>query len=188
MLTALSRKSMPARRLLGTLAVIQMSCAVLFGVDITYELWRDLSANDAMSPSTIAHLAVEVVAVLLLVLGYALSHRQMNLLRQAEDRQSVQLRSLRGHFDDIVMQRFGSWNLSPAESDIALLSLRGLKIAEIAHLRETKEGTIKAQLSAIFRKAGVSTRNEFLGLFLDDFLDFGAMEEGQTRARPSNAA
>jgi DNA-binding CsgD family transcriptional regulator len=54
----------------------------------------------------------------------------------------------------------------------ALLSLRGLKICEIARMRHTAEGTIKAQLSAVYRKSGISSRTELLALFMDEFLEY----------------
>ena len=41
---------------------------------------------------------------------------------------------------------------------MALLALKGLTIGEIAALRATREGTVKAQCAAIYRKAGVSGR------------------------------
>ena len=61
--------------------------------------------------------------------------------------------------------------------DVALLTIRGLSICRIAELRHTQQGTIKAQLSAIFRKAGVSSRTELLAMFMDELLDFGSQPE-----------
>ncbi len=167
----------PAARMLGLIALIQFLCALLFGIDIIYELHRDLISAPPPTWPQLLHLVVECFAVGLLWLGYVLSHRQMRRLRSAGTEQAYELQSLRGHFDDILLRQFAAWGLSKAESDIALLSLRGLKISEIAKLRATKEGTIKAQLSAIFRKAGVGTRTELLGVFMDEFLDFGASQE-----------
>ena len=49
--------------------------------------------------------------------------------------------------------------LSPAERDVALFQIKGLSVAEIAALRGTSEGTVKAQAAAIVR--GVSFVIEF---------------------------
>lgn len=158
------------------IALIQFVCVLVFGIDIAVELHNDLLGDQRLTLWQIAHLTIETAAVGLLVLGFYLSHRELRGLGHAEARQRDRLELLRGHFDDILVQKFEAWGLSKAESDIALLSLRGLKISEIAQLRKTKEGTIKAQLSAIFHKAGIGTRTELLGLFMDEFLDFGAMQ------------
>jgi DNA-binding CsgD family transcriptional regulator len=158
-------------------ALIQFVCALVFGIDIAVELHNDLLDDQRLTRWQLAHLATETIAVGLLLVGFVLSQREFHRLRHSEARQSDTLALLRGHFDDILVERFKAWGLSRAESDIALLSLRGLKISEIARLRETKEGTIKAQLSSIFHKAGIGTRTELLGLFMDEFLDFGATQD-----------
>jgi DNA-binding CsgD family transcriptional regulator len=157
-------------------ALIQFFCALAFGIDIAVELHNDLLDDAPLSGWQIVHLAAETLAVGLLLVGSVLSHRELRALQLLEERQRERLVVLRGQFDDILVKRFEDWGLSRAESDIALLSLRGLKISEIARLRNTKEGTIKAQLSAVFHKAGIGTRTELLGLFMDEFLDFGATQ------------
>lgn len=169
-----ARTSPPRARPFALIAAIQFLCASFFAADIGFELHNDLVNDRPLGRVALVHLVAESLATLLLVVGYVLSHRQFLHLQRIERQSSQTLRSLRGQFDDILTERFLAWGLSRAESDIALLSLRGLKIAEIAELRHTREGTIKSQLSAIFRKAGVSTRAELLAFFMDEFLDFGA--------------
>jgi len=71
---------------------------------------------------------------------------------------------------DLVEDRFGEWGFTPAERDVALFALKGFSIAEIAALRDTSEGTVKAQTNAIYRKAGVSGRPQFLSLFVEDLM------------------
>jgi DNA-binding CsgD family transcriptional regulator len=74
---------------------------------------------------------------------------------------------------DIMGERFDEWGLTPAERDVALFAIKGLSIADIAQMRETSEGTVKAQTAAIYRKAGVSGRSQLLSLFIDDLMDGG---------------
>ena len=50
---------------------------------------------------------------------------------------------------------------------------------EIARLRETSEGTIKAQTAAIYRKAQVTGRPQLLSLFIEDMM--GAERDAATR-------
>jgi DNA-binding NarL/FixJ family response regulator len=45
-----------------------------------------------------------------------------------------------------------------------------MSTAEIATLRNTSEGTVKAQTNAIYRKAGVTGRPQLLSLFIEDLM------------------
>lgn len=54
--------------------------------------------------------------------------------------------------------------LSSAEYDIAQLAVRGLSNAEIAEKRWVREGTIKQQLSSVYRKLGLRGRSALISL------------------------
>lgn len=92
--------------------------------------------------------------------------RQRNALRQ-------NLHALRQDFDSILQARFDAGHLTPAQRDVALLCVRGPRISEIARLRGSAEGTVKAHMAASFRAAGVRTRSGLIAVFMNDFLDFG---------------
>lgn len=80
------------------------------------------------------------------------------------------LRRASGAFMDLLAERLAEWRLTPAEADVALFAIKGLSTAEIAALRGTSEGTVKAQTNAIYRKAGVSGRTQLLSLFIEDLM------------------
>jgi DNA-binding CsgD family transcriptional regulator len=80
------------------------------------------------------------------------------------------LRRASGVFMELLAERFADWGLTPAEQDVALFAIKGLSTQEIAQLRSTSEGTVKAQTNAIYRKAGVSGRPQLLSLFIDDLI------------------
>jgi DNA-binding NarL/FixJ family response regulator len=130
--------------------------------------WGNLSLDG------IAHLTVELAIMGLLLLGFAMARRSHLDLSAQRDALEQNLRSLRADFDDIIEARFADWGLTAAQRDVALLSLRGLRIKDIAAMRNTTEGTVKAHMSAVFRAAGVRTRGEFVGFFMEEFLDHGA--------------
>lgn len=60
--------------------------------------------------------------------------------------------------------------LTGAERDVAMFAIKGMNVQEIANLRATSEGTVKAQTAAIYRKAGVTGRPQLLSLFIDDMM------------------
>lgn len=71
---------------------------------------------------------------------------------------------------NLLEERFAEWGLTPAEKDVALFAIKGLATPEIAALRSTSEGTVKAQTNAIYRKAGVTGRSQLLSLFIEDLM------------------
>ena len=56
---------------------------------------------------------------------------------------------------------------------MALFAIKGMNTAEIADLRQTSQGTVKAQSAAIYRKAGVANRAQLLSLFIDHLMQDG---------------
>ncbi|MFW2588166.1 helix-turn-helix transcriptional regulator [Sagittula sp. SSi028] len=150
----------------AALMLLQLICGLVL-------LWEVASSLFGVSyvplPWAVIEL-IEVGAILGLLAGTLVSAR---LLQRASARQSdaeARLRLASGAFMQVVEGRFAEWHLSPAERDVAMFALKGLSIAEIAALRETSEGTVKAQSNAIYRKAGVTGRSQLLSLFIDDLL------------------
>ena len=70
-----------------------------------------------------------------------------------------------------IQRQFDEWGLTPAESDIAGLMLKGLSLKDIAGLRRTSEATIRQQAQGIYRKSGLSNRAELSAYFLEDLYD-----------------
>ena len=51
-----------------------------------------------------------------------------------------------------------------------IMMLKGLSFREIAELRETREKTVRQQASSVYRKSGVTSRNELAAWFFEDLL------------------
>ncbi len=113
---------------------------------------------------------IEIGAAIGLVLGMVLGalalHRALARQRVVEG----QLRAASGAFMELLEERFSEWALTPSERDVALFLVKGLSTREIAGLRSTSEGTVKAQTNAIYRKSGVSGRAQLLSLFIDELM------------------
>ena len=79
------------------------------------------------------------------------------------------VQSAAAHDDPAASMRrqFESWELTPAEADIASLILKGARVRDIALLRGTSEATIRQQAQGIYRKAGLGGRAELAAFFLD---------------------
>lgn len=147
---------------LSGLLVLQAAAAAFFTFDIVADV---IGPEDGP-----AHLLLEGLAVLALIAGIWLALREIGRLRRRHRRLEAQLRVASGAFLELLDEHFERWGLTPSERDVALLAIKGLSIAEIAELRGTKEGTVKAQCNAIYGKAGVSGRPQLLSLFIEELM------------------
>jgi len=150
---------------LSGLLVIQAGCAAFFLFDIVADLagWRTLTGG-------LLHHAIEFIAVAALILGIGVTALEIRRIRTRHRRVEAQLRVACGAFHDLLEEHFDAWALTPSERDVAMLAIKGLTIADIARVRQTKEGTIKAQCNAIYSKAGVTGRQQLLSLFIEDLM------------------
>ncbi|MEJ1993219.1 MAG: helix-turn-helix transcriptional regulator [Maritimibacter sp.] len=121
---------------------------------------------------------IEIGAGLGLVLGIIMGGLALIRSRKRHKQAEEQLRLVSTAFRDIVAEAFEDWGLTPAEKDVALFCIKGMSTQEIAGLRSTSEGTVKAQTNAIYRKAGVSGRSQLLSLFIDTLMDDALMGVG----------
>ncbi|MFN3292640.1 MAG: response regulator transcription factor [Gemmobacter sp.] len=158
---------MTGRWLIAALLAVQAACAVFFVSDIVASVLGLQSAPLSWQTREL----LEIGAALGLVLGLGLG--AVLLLRARGEAQAAResLRRAQGAFRDLIDERFTAWGLTPAERDVALFAVKGLSTADIARLRNTSEGTVKAQTAAIYRKAGVSGRAQLVALFIEDLID-----------------
>jgi len=151
---------------LSGLLFVQAGCAVFFMFDVAADFrGMDLLANENV------HHSVELIAVVALIFGIVMTALQIRRIGARQQRIESQLRVASGAFLELMEEYFDTWALTPSERDVALLSIKGLSNADIARVRETKEGTIKAQSNAIYSKAGVSGRQQLLSLFIEELMN-----------------
>ncbi len=161
------RQNRAANRLWGYVALIavQAACAVFFVGDVIGDFMDGGDGFDLMF-----HHMVEAVASAALVAAIAvevlLAMRLFRRQRLLEDN----VKAAAGAFFEMLENRFDDWGLTPSERDVALLTVKGLPIAEVAAMRGSKPGTVKAQLNAIYRKAGVEGRAQLIALMIEEIV------------------
>ena len=151
-----ARKTLALWILLG----LQAICAVFFMADVV----TDFAGLENVLGG-VDHHNFELTVVLALMLGIAFIAHEIRKVLSRQKRLEVQIGAASGAFMELLEQHFDIWSLTPAERDVALLVIKGLSIAEIAALRNSREGTVKAQCNAIYAKAGVKGSSPATELF-----------------------
>lgn len=155
------------RSIVWIIVVLQVVCAAVFIASLANSIFGLTTRPLAWEIIE----ALEILASIGLVLGAVLGVWTMRAARVQSRRAEDALRSTSGAFADVIESRINGWGLSPAERDVAWLLIKGFSTAEVADIRGKREGTIKAQSTAIYRKAGVSSRAQLLAGLVEDLLD-----------------
>lgn len=152
--------------LLVALLVVQAACALFFVSDILASVMGLRTTPISWQMRELMEIGAAVGLMLGLLLGGVALYRTIRQRNVAEER----LRRASSDFMEMLEEHFSGWGLTAAERDVALFAIKGMSTAEIAVLRTTSEGTVKAQTNAIYRKAGVTGRPQLLSLFIEDLM------------------
>lgn len=157
---------MKQRILIAAIFAIQAVCAIFFVSDILSSVLGLRTTPISWQTRELIEIGAAVGLILGLILGAVALSRTLRQRNIAEAR----LRRASAAFMDVLEEKFTEWGLTTAERDVALFAIKGMSTAEIATLRATSEGTVKAQTNAIYRKAGVTGRPQLLSLFIEDLM------------------
>jgi DNA-binding CsgD family transcriptional regulator len=150
--------------------VLQLLATIIFLVDVL---------GEARSGRMGLHILVEAAATLALLAGVLFGAAQIRALILAARHDTAAVATARGAMAGLVRLRFAEWRLTAAEADVALFALKGCDIAEIAALRHTAAGTVRAQLASVYAKAGVNSQVALIALFVEDLVDAPAAAPAQ---------
>jgi DNA-binding CsgD family transcriptional regulator len=170
-------------RLTWWLVAILSSVAVLAVIDVV---------ADIREGTDFAHVAIEILVAVLAVVGVGLLGRQLarsisqsraelksqnsdlehalETTRLESEKWRENARDLMRGLGAAIEEQFVQWELSPAESEVALLLLKGLSHKEVANVRGIAVATARQQAAAVYRKAGISGKQELLAFFLEDLM------------------
>lgn len=146
---------------LAAFLMVQSVAAVFFVGD---------ALSDLLTDPTAPHSVFEALVAFALILGILFGGWQLRQTLEQMRQQERALDTARGALAEVIDRQFTDWGLTPAERDVALLAIKGLDVADIAQIRSAAQGTVRAQLTHIYAKAGVSGRAQFAAWFVEDLL------------------
>ena len=161
-----ARRRPPRRRLRSAIAIVvlQTIAGIFFVLDSITDV--ELSPGGMLSDFSWLEVAIAIIMLAGIALGARLTRQ---LFVEARDREQV-IAAAQGALAEVIAARFGGWKLSAAETDVAMFALKGCTIAEIARMRGSAEGTVRAQLSQVYAKASVTSQSMFVALFVEELL------------------
>lgn len=149
--------------LLAAVILVQTLCAVFFLGDVVGDILSDGKFEGT-------HKWVEIMAGLAMIVGVAfLSLEFWRVISRVAVLETA-TRAAQGEMAEVIETFFDDWALTASERDVALLMLKGIENDEIARIRGTATGTVRAQCTAVFRKAGVDGRPQLFSIFMEELL------------------
>lgn len=145
----------------AAIVALQSLAAAFFVADAFADLQQD---------GLSAHIAVEGPVAVALLAGIAFGAWRLRTMLADARRRDAALVAASGALGEVIRAHFVEWGLTAAEADVALFALKGCNVGEIARLRNTAPGTVRAQLARGYAKAGVGSRAALVCLFIEDLL------------------
>ncbi len=154
------------RILLGSIVTIQLVFSGFYIFDLGSEVlgWRSVPLSWEFRE------AVQLITIAALLLGSTLGIVAYANLARSHRILERKMLIARNDFHELIQKCFRVWGLTPSEREVGLFILKGLSNAEIAAVRGKSIGTVKAQVNAVFRKAGANGRAQLISLFMEDLI------------------
>jgi len=155
--------------------IVLLLFTIFFIADIAHDLQQGIA---------ISHVIHEVILFFIALTGLVWQVRVIYLKNRDLKALNVELLETKNSYKEwrnrshskaqeirqMIDQQFAVWLLSQSEKDVALLLIKGLSMKEIAAIRNTHEKTVRQQATTIYKKAGLSGRQELAAFFLEDIL------------------
>ena len=143
---------------------IILTCATLF---FAYDILADLLDES----ENLWHVFVESLVFLAISTVLLAELRRVSRLKIEVFEEREKTSRLSGELLMVMRGQFADWGLSPSESEVALLLIKGLSMKEISHARQVKEKTIRQQATSVYAKSGYAGRHELVAHFIEDLMN-----------------
>ena len=146
------------------LALTALAIAILF---FLYDLTVDVVIDGEFGT---LHFIIELIVFLGVTMALLLGARDLGRLRMRLAQEEKRNKAVSQGLADSIDEQMDEWRMTGSEKDVAWLIIKGYRFAEIAEARGVKENTTRLQATAIYAKAGVSGRAEFVAEIIQSLL------------------
>ncbi|MEX0971147.1 MAG: helix-turn-helix transcriptional regulator [Paracoccaceae bacterium] len=171
------------RSVIKVILVFQVLCTSLF----LFKVVADLFAIPLYFVPWSALESVEILSTFGMLIGVFTSFWLISLMEKRSSQVEERVRAASGDFHNYIQVQFNAWQLTPTEKIVATLVIKGFSNHEIADLRGTSESTVKSQLTSIFKKSNMSTRQQLVSWVVEDLVE-KLPTEHQNRLDTANGA
>jgi DNA-binding CsgD family transcriptional regulator len=145
-----------------TPAIILAAATLFFAYDIVSDVLDD--------SESLLHILVESVVFVATSSVLFVELRRVGRLKLEVRQEQEKTARLSGELLAAMRREFSGWGLSPSESEVALLLIKGLSMKEVSRVRDVKERTIRQQATSIYAKSGCAGRHELAARFIEDLM------------------
>jgi DNA-binding CsgD family transcriptional regulator len=142
--------------------------------DISYHLIQEGSLNLHQKTEAIILFFITILVILIKTYHiYGLNHLQSELDKKNQEI-DVYKKKYKDSIQEIkqgIKEQFQFWNLTKEEEKVAQYLILGYSFKQISGLLNKSEKTIRNQSLSIYKKSGMTGRNDLAGFFLYDFFD-----------------
>ena len=170
-----SQKRIFQRRLL---ALVALALAIVF---FCYDLLEDAFVEGEFGT---VHFIVEFIVFIGVSMALLAAVRDLRRLRTQLDREARRNKAVSQGLADSISEQMDEWRMTSSEKDVAWLIIKGYRFSEIAETRGVKENTARLQATAVYSKAGVSGRAEFVAEIIQSLLLL--LPDDKRPARPAS--
>ena len=129
-----------------------------------------------------AHFIIELIVFAGVSMALVAGVRDLRRMRVRLDRELRRNKAIAGELADSINEQMDEWRMTRSEKDVAWFIIKGYRFSEIAGIRGVKESTARLQATALYAKAGVSGRAEFVAEIIQPLLlsvpdDFSSRDE-----------
>lgn len=132
--------------------------------------------EDLAERVTTLHTIIEASMAIGLLMGSIFGLRELRRTHRLLSSHEQALATASGALAEVIEGHFNAWGLTASEREVAMLSLKGLDLADIARVRGVAGGTVRAQLTAVYAKSGTTGRAQFISIFVEDLLGGGVVK------------
>jgi DNA-binding CsgD family transcriptional regulator len=143
-------------------AIVLALASLFFAWDIVVDV---LDADE-----NLLHVLIELLVFLAISTVLFVELKRVGQLKRQIIAEQNKTARLSGELLAVMQKQFVTWGLSPSETEVALLLIKGLTMKEISVLRQVREKTVRQQATSIYTKSGAAGRHELAAYFIEDLM------------------